>query len=29
VQSQIEERENGLIDFVCVNLHGLPPSSCG
>ena len=28
VQSQIQERENGLIDFVCVNLDGLPPSSC-
>ena len=29
VQSQIQECENGLIDFVCVDLHGLPPSSCG
>jgi len=29
VQSQIEERENGVIDFVCVNLYGLPPSPCG
>jgi hypothetical protein len=28
VQSQIEERENGLVNFVSINLHGLPPSSC-
>jgi hypothetical protein len=29
VQGQIQERENGVIDFVCVNLYGLPPSPCG